>query len=154
MLVLCGDLTDYGLPEEALVLNRELSAAGKVPVVAVFGNHDLESGNAAEITAILTDAGVRVLDGDGVEIQGVGFAGVKGLAGGFGCSGRSGRRRDEAVRPAVDEALKLEAALARLTTNNASRCCTMRPSATRWPPSRGDHPFLGSSASSPSTATT
>src|SRR6266850_8550255 len=57
VLVLCGDLTDYGLPEEARVLTRELSAAVKVPIGAVFGNHDLESGNATEICTILTEAG-------------------------------------------------------------------------------------------------
>ena len=84
VVVLCGDLTDYGLPEEARVLARELNGVLKIPVVAVFGNHDYESGHAEEVGAILTDAGVRILDGDGVEIRGVGFAGVKGFAGGFG----------------------------------------------------------------------
>jgi Icc-related predicted phosphoesterase len=118
IVVIAGDLTDNGLPEEAAVLARELSAL-RIPAAAVLGNHDLESGNAAEITAILTDAGVRVLDGDGVEIQGVGFAGVKGFAGGFGARALQSWGEDvmkRFVREAVDEALKLEAALARLTT--------------------------------------
>ena len=43
VILLCGDLTDYGLPEEAKVLADELAAA-KVPIVAVLGNHDHESG--------------------------------------------------------------------------------------------------------------
>jgi Icc-related predicted phosphoesterase len=119
VVVMCGDLTDYGLPDEARVLAREVSGALKIPVVAVFGNHDYESGHADEVSAILTDAGVRILDGDGVEIRGVGFAGVKGFAGGFG--DRALQSWGEPVlklfvREAVEEALKLEAALARLRT--------------------------------------
>jgi Icc-related predicted phosphoesterase len=117
VVVICGDLTDYGLPEEARVLAREIGAAVRAPVLAVFGNHDYESGHAEEVAAILTDAGVRLLDGDGVEIKGVGFAGVKGFAGGFGehalqSWGEPVLKRF--VREAVEEALKLEAALARL----------------------------------------
>jgi predicted MPP superfamily phosphohydrolase len=83
VLALGGDLTDYGLPEEARLLVRELAVA-KVPVVAVFGNHDYESEREDEVRQILTEGGVRVLDGDSCEIHGVGFAGVKGFAGGFG----------------------------------------------------------------------
>jgi Icc-related predicted phosphoesterase len=117
VVVLCGDLTDYGLAEEARVLAREIAGALKIPVVAVFGNHDYESGHAEEVSKILADAGVRILDGDGVEIHGVGFAGVKGFAGGFGeralqSWGEPVLKRF--VREAVEEALKLEAALARL----------------------------------------
>ncbi len=63
VLVLCGDLTDYGLPEEARVLAKELTEE-RIPVVAVLGNHDFESGKEAEIRAILIDAGVHVLDGE------------------------------------------------------------------------------------------
>src|SRR3954453_11383442 len=77
VLVLCGDLTDYGLPEEAQALVRELSAVFKaqVPVVTVLGNHDFESGQPDEIRKVLTDAGVTVLDGESCELLGVGFAG-------------------------------------------------------------------------------
>ncbi len=116
VLVLCGDLTDYGQPEEAHVLARELSAA-RVPVVAVFGNHDYESGQEDEVRRILCDAGVHLLDGDTVEVRGVGFAGVKGFAGGFGQRALEpwGERMiKDFVREAVDESLKLESALARL----------------------------------------
>jgi Icc-related predicted phosphoesterase len=118
VLALGGDLTDYGLPEEARLLLRELAAA-KVPVVAVFGNHDYESERQDEVKQILTEGGVTVLDGDSCEIHGVGFAGVKGFAGGFGeralqSWGEPILKRF--VREAVDEALKLEGALARLRT--------------------------------------
>ena len=119
VVVMCGDLTDYGLPEEARVLAREIGTVLKLPVLAVFGNHDYESGHAEEVTAILADAGVRVLDGDGVEIRGVGFAGVKGFAGGFGERALQSWGEPilkQFVREAVEEALKLEQALARLRT--------------------------------------
>ena len=119
VLLLCGDFTDYGLPDEARVLVRELTAAMKIPVIAVLGNHDYEGGKADEIRRILTDGGVSVLDGEATEVHGVGFAGVKGFAGGFGrgALGPWGERAIKMfVQEAVDEALKLEAALARLRT--------------------------------------
>src|SRR5437762_7427976 len=61
VLALCGDFTDYGLPEEARVLVRELTAAMKIPVIAVLGNHDYEGGKPEEIRQILVDGGVTVL---------------------------------------------------------------------------------------------
>src|SRR5687767_2181261 len=119
VLALCGDFTDYGLPDEARVLARELTAAMKIPVIAVLGNHDFESGKQHEIRQILVDAGVTVLDGEATEIEGVGFAGVKGFAGGFG-RGALGPWGEPAIKyfvqEAIDESLKLEAALARLRT--------------------------------------
>jgi Icc-related predicted phosphoesterase len=116
VLVLCGDLTDRGDPEEARQLGRALTTVG-VPVVAVLGNHDYESGKAAEVSHVLCEAGVQVLDGDAVEIHGVGFAGVKGFCGGFGrrALGPWGEEVvKHFVREALDEALKLETALGRL----------------------------------------
>jgi Icc-related predicted phosphoesterase len=118
MLLIAGDLTDYGRPDEAQVLARELSAL-RIPVVAVLGNHDVESGKEAEVSQVLADAGVVVLDGDAREVLGVGIAGVKGFGGGFGT--RALAPWGEAiikqfVREAVEEALKLEKALARLRT--------------------------------------
>src|SRR5262245_36596991 len=83
VLALAGDLTDYGLVEEARALAKELAAV-RIPIVAVLGNHDVESNQQAEILAVLKDAGVTVLDGDTTEILGVGFAGIKGFCGGFG----------------------------------------------------------------------
>lgn len=121
ILVLPGDLTDYGLAEEARVLARDLTTAVKIPIVAVLGNHDFESDQSEEITRILGEAGVHVLDGDAVEIQGVGFAGVKGFAGGFGRGtlGPWGERAIKTfVQESVNEALKLESALARLKTEH------------------------------------
>jgi Icc-related predicted phosphoesterase len=117
-LLLCGDLTDYGLPEEARVLVDELSVVS-VPVVAVLGNHDYESGAAHDVRGVLQSAGVRLLDGEAVEIGGIGIAGVKGFAGGFG-RGSLGSWGEPAtkqfVNEAVQEALKLESALAKLRT--------------------------------------
>lgn len=118
VLALCGDLTDHGLAEEASVLAHELRTV-KVPIVAVLGNHDFESESAEEVSAILSEAGVRILDGDAVEIGGVGLAGTKGFAGGFGTGALApwGEPPIKAfVQAAVDEALKLESAIARLRT--------------------------------------
>ncbi len=118
VLVLCGDLTDYGQPEEAQVLIKELAVA-RMPTLAVFGNHDYESGKQDEVEQILCDAGIKVLNGEACEIRGIGFAGVKGFAGGFG-SKALGAWGEETIKKfvheAVDEALKLEAALAKLET--------------------------------------
>lgn len=149
VLILCGDFTDYGLPDEARILARELSSAVKIPVVGVLGNHDYEAGRQTEIREILTDAGVVVLDGEATEIDGVGFAGVKGFAGGFG-RGALGPWGEQAmkrfVQEAVDESMKLEAALARLRTQR-------RIALLHYAPIRGTvegeppeiFPYLGSS---------
>ncbi len=120
ILLLCGDLTDYGLGDEARLLAKEITASLKIPAVAVLGNHDYEADQQLEIRDILSGAGVVVLDGDTYELHGVGFAGVKGFAGGFdrGTLGPWGEAAVKAfVREAVDEALKLETALARLRTD-------------------------------------
>jgi len=136
------------LPDEARVLVRELSAV-KVPTLAVFGNHDLESGHADEITKILTEAGVRLLDGDGVEIQGVGFAGVKGFAGGFGARALQSWGEEvlkRFVREAVEEALKLESGLSRLATEQRVAVLHYAPiRATVATEPAEIIPFLGSS---------
>src|SRR6185369_15138111 len=77
VVLIAGDLTDYGLPEEATVLARELTAL-RIPAAAVLGNRDLESDKAGDVRQILTAAGLTVLDGDACELMGVGIAGVKG----------------------------------------------------------------------------
>ena len=119
ILLLLGDLTDYGIPDEAVELARELTSGIKIPIIGVLGNHDFEGGAVSEITRILTESGVKLLDGETIEVQGIGFAGVKGFAGGFG-RGVLGPWGEEAVKrfvhEAVNEALKLESALARLRT--------------------------------------
>jgi len=121
VFVLCGDLTDYGLPDEARALAREITSAVKIPTVAVLGNHDYESGQQDEVRQVMTDAGVTVLDGDATEIRGIGFAGAKGFAGGFGRRALGPWGEDiikKFVHEAVNEALKLESALARLRTTS------------------------------------
>jgi Icc-related predicted phosphoesterase len=119
VLLLCGDLTDYGAPEEAEVLAGELRAGARIPVVAVLGNHDFEGGKQEEVKAIVSHTGATVLDGGSCELCGIGFAGAKGFGGGFG-DRMLGPWGEEAiklfVREAVDEALKLETALRRLET--------------------------------------
>ena len=119
ILLLCGDLTDYGVEEEAVILANELKATVHIPIVAVLGNHDFESGQSALVCRILTDIGVRVLDGEACEVHGIGIAGAKGFPGGFG-RGTLGSWGEPAVKrfvqEAIDEAMKLEAALARLRT--------------------------------------
>jgi len=149
VLLLCGDLADRGLPEEAEILAREINTSLNIPVVAVMGNHDYEAGREHEVRRVLEDAGVQVLDGEAREIAGVGFAGVKGFAGGFGS--RTLQPWGEStikgfVHEAVEEALKLEAALAILRTEQ-------RVVLLHYAPVRGTvtgepleiFPFLGSS---------
>lgn len=119
ILLLCGDLTDYGAVDEAKILAKDITSALRIPAVGVLGNHDFESGHEKDVVDILTDAGVVMLDGDSYEFRGVGFAGVKGFAGGFGrrALGAWGEKIiKDFVHETINEALKLEAALARLRT--------------------------------------
>ena len=118
ILIIAGDLTDHGLPEEAQVLVKELAGV-RVPMVAVLGNHDYHHGAQEELERIFGAAGIRVLDGDDCEIRGIGFAGAKGFAGGFGRQTLEAWGEDaikKFVFAAVEEAMKLEQALARLHT--------------------------------------
>ncbi len=148
VLVLCGDLTDYGLPEEAAILSKELSVV-EIPILAVLGNHDFESGHQAKVTEILQEGGVTVLDGDSHAIGAVGFAGIKGFAGGFG-RGTLGPWGESAiktfVKEALDEALKLETALARLRTDSRIALLHYAPirDTVRGEPEE-IYPFLGCS---------
>ena len=118
VLLLCGDLTDYGTAEEAHVLAEELAAVA-VPIVGVLGNHDYESGTPEAVCETLTKAGVRMLDGEAIEPHGVGIAGAKGFAGGFG-RGSLGAWGERAIKlfvqEALEESMKLESALAKLRT--------------------------------------
>lgn len=148
MLLIAGDLTDYGLPDEALVLSRELSSV-RMPVVAVLGNHDVESSREADVARVFTDAGVTVLDGDACEVLGIGIAGAKGFGGGFGK--RALAPWGEAIlkefaREAVEQALKLENALRRLRSTQLIALLHYAPvqeTVDGEPPEI--FPFLGSS---------
>jgi Icc-related predicted phosphoesterase len=118
VLVMCGDITDYGLPEEAEVAVREFRAV-TIPIVAVLGNHDYESGQEAEVRSVLQAAGLKLLDGESTEIAGVGFAGAKGFCGGFGrrtLEPWGEKMMKQFVKESLNETLKLESALARLRT--------------------------------------
>ncbi len=149
VLLLCGDLTDYGLPEEAALLAGDIKAHVKIPVLAVVGNHDFESGHLAEVEDILDQGGVQVLDGESCEINGVGFAGVCGFGGGFGARMLNawGEPSVKAfVQEAVDHALRLEKALARLQTKKKVVALHYAPiRETVVGESEEIFPFLGSS---------
>jgi Icc-related predicted phosphoesterase len=148
VLALCGDITDYGLPEEAEIAVAEFRAA-PIPIVGVLGNHDYQSGREMHVIDILEKGGVKVLDGDSTEIAGVGFAGAKGFGGGFGP--RTLEPWGEMmikmfVQEALDEALKLESALARLRTPHRVVLLHYAPiAATVAGEPEQIYPFLGSS---------
>ena len=149
VLLLCGDLTDYGAIEEAKVLAREITASLRIPAIGILGNHDFESGQQAEIVKILTDAGVTMLDGDVHEVGGVGFAGIKGFGGGFGRR-QLGAWGEETIKrfvhETIEEALKLESALVRLRTPSKIVLMHYAPiHATVVPEPPEIMPFLGSS---------
>jgi len=148
VLALCGDLTDRGDPDEARLMARALAPV-TVPIVAVLGNHDYECGKEREVSQILCDAGVHVLDGTAHEILGVGFAGVKGFAGGFGrrALGPWGEGLiKQFVREALDEALKLESALGQLRTERRVALLHYSPiAATVLGEPLEIYPYLGSS---------
>lgn len=91
VLLLAGDLTRVGDPDEARTLAGELAGAA-VPIVAVLGNHDLHMSRQRDVVEVMAAAGVIVLEGDAgvLDVGGVtlGIAGVKGFGGGFpGASG-------------------------------------------------------------------
>lgn len=146
---ICGDLTDYGLPEEAAVLASDLRAHLRIPVLAVLGNHDFESGMHNEVADVMEEAGVTVLDGACSEIGGVGFAGISGFGGGFGermLNGWGERTIKDFVQAAVDEELKLEKALARLEVPTRVALLHYSPiRETVQGESLEIYPFLGSS---------
>jgi uncharacterized protein len=118
VVALSGDLTDRGQPREAEALAQALAVC-RIPVLGVLGNHDCDSGQMEEIRRILTRAGLTMLEVEPRVIDGVGFAGAKGFAGGFDNHilqpwGEEIVKRF--VQETVNEALLLEGALARLQT--------------------------------------
>jgi uncharacterized protein len=118
VLILAGDLTNYGLPTEMEPLINALLRL-RIPIIAVLGNHDYESAKEEELCRMLVTAGVKVLDGTAYERDGVGFAGTKGFVGGFGrgmLTAFGEREIKQFVQVSIDEALKLERAMSQLRT--------------------------------------
>jgi Icc-related predicted phosphoesterase len=119
VLVLTGDLTRRGTPDEMRVVTHELADV-RIPILAVLGNHDHESGMAQEGMAILRERGVHLLDGEPFQLdEEVGFAGVKGFMGGFGRYTLTAFGEGETkafVGTTLEEAQRLEFALRRLST--------------------------------------
>ena len=118
VLILAGDLTNYGKPEEMHSLLNALVRL-RIPIIAVLGNHDYESNQEQELIKLMTAEGIKVLDGSSYERDGVGFAGTKGFIGGFGRGVLTafGEREIKAfVQASVDETMKLERALSMLRT--------------------------------------
>ncbi len=152
VLVIAGDLTDTGDEGEAQILAEELKACS-IPVVGVLGNHDYEKGRHKLIRQILQNHSMHVLDGEAIILQGIGFAGVKGFGGGFDKHMLSmfGEGAMKAyVQEAVDEALHLDRALARLDQEheNIKKIAVLHYSpiqATVIGESEQIFPFLGSS---------
>jgi Icc-related predicted phosphoesterase len=149
VVALCGDITDHGQLEEGAAFVREAAQSLRIPAVVVLGNHDYEAGHAAELRGVWRDAGMHVLDGDACEVRGVNFAGTKGFCGGFGprALGSWGEPLiKQFVKEAVNEALKLEAALARLRSTARIALLHYSPvvSTVEGEPLE-IYPFLGSS---------
>lgn len=146
---LCGDLTAHGTPEEAKILAEDMNAHLQIPALAVFGNHDFEAGKSETIREIMEETGVTVLDGEGAEIGGIGFAGVRGFGGGFDkhvLKAWGEPATKQFVQEAVDEASKLERALSRLNTDQRVALlhyAPIRETVAGEPPEL--FPFLGSS---------
>jgi uncharacterized protein len=116
VLVIAGDLTNYGKVEEMESLLNALVRI-RLPIVAVLGNHDYESGNEETLIKMMTTEGIKVLDGSSYERDGIGFAGTKGFFGGFGRGALTSFGEKEVkqfVQAGIDEAMKLERALSQL----------------------------------------
>jgi uncharacterized protein len=118
VLVIAGDLTNYGKPEEMHSLLNALVRL-RLPIITVLGNHDYESSCEQELMKMMTAEGIKVLDGSSYERDGVGFAGAKGFIGGFGRGVLTafGEKEIKAfVQASLDETLKLERALSMIRT--------------------------------------
>jgi len=149
VLALCGDLTQLGLPQEAEKLVNDLRSC-RVPVVAVLGNHDYQSGKAEEVKQILRNGKVILLEEtETFELKGVGFAGAKDFGGGFDKHMLTPFGEEPIkhfVTEAVNESLKLEIALNSLRTEKVVVVLHYAPvAATVAGEPLEIFPFLGSS---------
>src|SRR3954470_4350951 len=148
VVVLAGDLTNFGRPEEMEPLLNVLVRL-RLPVIAVLGNHDYESDRQVELMRMLTQEGVKVLDGSAYERDGVGFAGTKGFVGGFGRGVLTAFGEPEIktfVRATIDETLKLERAMSQLRTKKRVVVLHYSPiAATVQGEAPEIFPFLGTS---------
>jgi uncharacterized protein len=118
VLIVAGDLTNFGQPEEMEPLLNVLVRL-RLPVIAILGNHDYESGRQDDLMKMMTAEGIKVLDGTSYERDGVGFAGAKGFVGGFGRGVLTAFGEPEIktfVKASIDEAMKLERAMSQLRT--------------------------------------
>src|SRR2546421_2063883 len=148
LLVLAGDLTNFGQPAEMEPLLNALVRL-RIPIVAVLGNHDYESGRSEELMRMMTAEGIKVLDGSSYERDGVGFAGTKGFLGGFGRGILTAFGEPEVkafVQASIDETLKLERALSMLRTEKRIVVTHYAPviDTVRGEPEQ-IYPYLGSS---------
>ncbi|MBY8873327.1 metallophosphoesterase [Micromonospora sp. PLK6-60] len=86
VLLLAGDLTRHGTESEARCVAQEFGDLG-VPVITVLGNHDHQCDQVPQVVKVLQDAGITVLEGDGIVLEcpggRLGVAGAKGFGGGF-----------------------------------------------------------------------
>jgi hypothetical protein len=148
ILVVAGDLTNFGRPEEMEPLVNVLVRL-RIPTIAVLGNHDYESGQEAELSRMMTSEGIKVLDGTGYERDGVGFAGTKGFIGGFGRGVLTAFGEPEVkafVKASIDEAMKLERAMSQLRTARRVVVLHYAPiAATVAGEAPEIYPYLGSS---------
>ena len=148
MLLLAGDLTDHGEPEQAVTLATQLASVS-IPIVCVLGNHDYERGSPLAVVDALEHAGVRTLDGTSFVVGNVGVAGVKGFGGGFDprqLSAFGERVLKDFVAEIDRETTKLAHALARLETQHKIVLLHYSPViGTLEGEPREIYPFLGSS---------
>jgi uncharacterized protein len=147
-LVIGGDLTDLGRLEQAEVLLEVLNAC-PIPVIATLGNHDHASGNADELSRLISKAGIYLLNRSSVVIDGVGFSGVKGFCGGFGQAVANSFGEDlfkAWVTEGVLDAKALESELRRLETERRVAVLHYAPiRATVKGESPEIYPYLGTS---------